>query len=222
MVQSILHGDCPGVYSFDEISAEEFGLEMFSRSFEVHLFLFFFYLCLFEGVLFQHIQVLAIFLLSKRSYSSLIWPFYSIRVFFFFVFSHFSLLTWQMFPCQIPFPYPAYIFFYCLYQCLEVFIFLHITGSLAKWLACSPMARETRVQSQVTSYQRLKRWYMIHPCITLGIMRYVSRVKWSNPGEKVAPSLTLRCKRGHFSIWKRSFRVDLDYGRQLYSFIIII
>ena len=27
---------------------------------------------------------------------------------------------------------------------------------LAQWVECSPMARETRVQSQVESYQRLK------------------------------------------------------------------
>ena len=40
----------------------------------------------------------------------------------------------------------------------------------------------TRVQSQVGSYQRLKKSYSIPPCLTLGIMRYVSRVKGSNPG----------------------------------------
>ena len=40
------------------------------------------------------------------------------------------------------------------------------------------MARESRVQSQVESYQRLKKWYFIPPCLTLSIIRYVSRVKW--------------------------------------------
>ena len=53
------------------------------------------------------------------------------------------------------------------------------------------MARETGVQSQVESYQRLKKWYMILPCLTLIIIRYVSRVKWSNLGQGVAPSLHL-------------------------------
>ena len=32
---------------------------------------------------------------------------------------------------------------------------------------------------------------MIPPCLTLSNIRYVSRVKWSNPGKGVAPSLTL-------------------------------
>ena len=40
-------------------------------------------------------------------------------------------------------------------------------------LECSPMARETWVQSQVESYQRLKKWYLMPPYI----IRYGSRVK---------------------------------------------
>ena len=32
------------------------------------------------------------------------------------------------------------------------------------------------------SYQRLWKWYLIPPCLTLSNIRYVSRVKWSNPG----------------------------------------
>ena len=43
-------------------------------------------------------------------------------------------------------------------------------------------------------------------------LRYVSRVKWSNPGKGVAPSPTPRCS----SYWKGSLLVTLDYGRQLY------
>ena len=74
------------------------------------------------------------------------------------------------------------------------------------------MARETGVQSQVESYQRLKKCYLIPPCLTLSIIRYVSRVKWSNPGEGVAPSPTPQCS----SYWKRGLRVTLDYSRQLY------
>ena len=34
--------------------------------------------------------------------------------------------------------------------------------TLAWWLECSPMAPETWVQSQVESYQRLKKWYTQH------------------------------------------------------------
>ena len=63
------------------------------------------------------------------------------------------------------------------------------------------MARETGVQSQVESYQRLKKWYLIPPCLTLSIIRYVSRVKWSNPWKRVTPSPTPWCS----SYWKGSF-----------------
>ena len=83
--------------------------------------------------------------------------------------------------------------------------------TLAKRLECSPMARETWVQSQVESYQRLKKWYLMPPCLTLSIIKYGSRVKLSNP-EGVAPSPTPWCS----SYRKGSPRVTLDYGRQLY------
>ena len=57
------------------------------------------------------------------------------------------------------------------------------------------MAREIWVQSPVESYQRLKKWYLMPPCLTLSIIRYGSRVKWSNPGKGVAPSPTPRCSK---------------------------
>ena len=57
------------------------------------------------------------------------------------------------------------------------------------------MARETWVQSQVESYQRLKKWYLMPPCLTLSIIRYGSRVKWNNPGKGVAPSPTHWCSK---------------------------
>ena len=72
------------------------------------------------------------------------------------------------------------------------------------------MVRETGVQSQVELYQRLKKWYLILPCLTLSNIRYVLRVKWSNPWKGVAPSPTPRCS----SYWKKSLLVALDYGRQ--------
>ena len=96
------------------------------------------------------------------------------------------------------------------------------TGSLASWVECSPMVRETWVQPQVASYQKLLKWYMIPPCLTLSNKRYVSRVKWSNPGKGVEPSPTPRC----CSDWKGSLLVPLDYGRQqlilTYSWMISI
>ena len=58
---------------------------------------------------------------------------------------------------------------------------------------------------------------MIPPCLTRGIIRYISRVNWSNLGEGVVPSPTPRCS----SYWKGSLRVALDNGRQLYLLIYI-
>ena len=62
------------------------------------------------------------------------------------------------------------------------------------------------------SYQRLKKWFLIPPCLSLSNIRYISKVKWSNPGKGVAPSPTPRCS----CYWKGSLLVDLVYGRQLY------
>ena len=81
------------------------------------------------------------------------------------------------------------------------------------WIILSfvPMARETMVQSQVESYQRLKKWYLISPYLTLSIIRYISRVKWSNPRKGVVPFPTPWC----CSYWKGRLQVALDYCHQL-------
>ena len=59
-----------------------------------------------------------------------------------------------------------------------------------------------------------KKWYLISPCLALSIIRYVSRIKWSNPGKGVAPSPTPQCS----SYWKGSFQEALNYGYQLYFY----
>ena len=51
-----------------------------------------------------------------------------------------------------------------------------------------------------------KKWYLIPSCLTLSNIRYVSRVKWSNPGKGVVPSPTPRCS----SYRKGSLLVALD------------
>ena len=77
---------------------------------------------------------------------------------------------------------------------------LHIfLNSLARFwyfsrVECSSMVRETCVQSQFVSYQSLWKWYLITPCLTLSNIRYVSKVRWSNPGKGVTPSTTSRCR----------------------------
>ena len=62
------------------------------------------------------------------------------------------------------------------------------------------MTWETWVQSKVESSQRLKKWYLMIPCLTLRIIRYGSRVKWSNPEKGIAPSPTPQ----YSSFWKQS------------------
>ena len=79
------------------------------------------------------------------------------------------------------------------------------------------MVQETRVQSEIESYQRLKKWFLIPTFLTLSIIRYRSRVKWSNPGKGVASSPTPQC----CSYWKRSLQVTLDLGHQLYVLLLI-
>ena len=50
------------------------------------------------------------------------------------------------------------------------------------------------------------------PCLTLSIITYGSRVKWSNPWNGGMPFPTPRCS----SYWKGNLRVAFDYGRQFY------
>ena len=52
---------------------------------------------------------------------------------------------------------------------------------------------ETGVQSQVKSYQRLKKWYLMPLCLTFSIIRYGSRVKWRNLRIGVEPFPTAQC-----------------------------
>ena len=60
--------------------------------------------------------------------------------------------------------------------------------------------------------QRLKKWYLIPPCLTLSNIRWESRVKLSNLGKGVVPSPTPRCS----SYQKGGLWVTLDKGHQLY------
>ena len=90
------------------------------------------------------------------------------------------------------------------------------------------MARETWVQSQVESYQRLKKWYLMPPCLTLSIIRYGSRVKWGNPGKGVAPSPTPCCSKlskrepsGHPRLWSPTLLFYI-YGEKMFAYALIL
>ena len=90
--------------------------------------------------------------------------------------------------------------------------------TLVSCVECLPMAWETGVQSQVESYQRLKKWYLIPRCLTFSIIRYVAREKWSNLGKRVVPTLIPQC----CSFWKGSLWVTLAYNCQLFTIYFII
>ena len=76
---------------------------------------------------------------------------------------------------------------------------------------CSPIVQETGVQSQVESYQRLKKWYLMPPCLTKDYKAWI-KDKWSNPGKGVVPSPTPQC----ISYWKRSLWVTPNHGQPTY------
>ena len=44
---------------------------------------------------------------------------------------------------------------------------------IVEWVECSPTVRKTWFQSQVASYQKLLKWYLILPYLTLSRIRYV-------------------------------------------------
>ena len=55
------------------------------------------------------------------------------------------------------------------------------------------------------------KWYLMPPCLTLSIIRYLLMIKSNNIGEGLAPSPTTLCS----SYWKGSLPVALDYCCQL-------
>ena len=67
-----------------------------------------------------------------------------------------------------------------LYLCFSLFLSLSLSLSLyhpiGTLVDCLPMVHKVWVQTMVYSYRRLKKWYLIPPCLTLGIIRYGSRV----------------------------------------------
>ena len=80
------------------------------------------------------------------------------------------------------------------------------------------MLRETGVQSQVTSYQKLQK--ILFDASLFNIQQYKVQIKgkWSNLGKEVAPFLTPQCS----TYWKASLRVAVDYGSQLIYIYIYI
>ena len=92
-----------------------------------------------------------------------------------------------------------------------------IPFSWFRWVECSPTARETRVQSQIESYQILKKWYSMPPCLILSFIWYRSRIKGSNPEKGVVSFPTPQCS----SYWKGNFRSPLTMVTNFTYFILL-
>ena len=74
------------------------------------------------------------------------------------------------------------------FNCVQIKVLVLNSNTWSSlWVECSPMAQETGVQSQVESYQRIKKMILD----TSLLIRYVSRVRWSNLGKGVGPPLHL-------------------------------
>ena len=101
---------------------------------------------------------------------------------------------------------------YCIRYLSYTFIYTYITGSLASGVECSPNGPGDRGSIPGRVIPKTLKQYLILPCLTLSNIRYVSRVKWCNPGKGAAPSPTPQCS----SYWKGSLQVALNNGRQLY------
>ena len=95
---------------------------------------------------------------------------------------------------------------------MHIYIHTYTHIYMTEWLECSSKAQEAWVQSHVESCQRLKKWYLMLPCLTLSITRYGSRLKQVIPGKGVAPFPTCWWS----SYRKGSLLVTLDYSRQLH------
>ena len=82
------------------------------------------------------------------------------------------------------------------------------------WVVCQ-WSRRPGFNTRSSHTKDSKNWYLMMPCLALSIIKWGSKVKWSNPGNEVAPFSIPRCS----SFWKRSLWVTLDYGRQLCLYI---
>ena len=103
-------------------------------------------------------------------------------------------------------------------NCCFIYIYIYVYQPIGIMVWVFANGPGTEVQSQVESYQRLKKWCLMLPCLTLNIIKYGSRVKWSNPEKELVSSPTPRCS----CYRKGNLRVTLDYGHLLYLLLIYI
>ena len=74
------------------------------------------------------------------------------------------------------------------------------------------MVQETGVESPGPVMPKTQKAYLMPLYLTPSIIRYGSRVKWSNPWNRVAPSPTLKRKlSGHPRLWSPNLLTYLNY-----------
>ena len=97
--------------------------------------------------------------------------------------------------------------YFCVCMCIYIYIYIHIPdiGLVVRVFANGPGDLGS-IPSWVIP--KTQKWYLMPPCLTLSIIRYRSRVKWSNPAKGVAPSPTHWCSKlskrepsGHPRLW---------------------
>ena len=99
-----------------------------------------------------------------------------------------------------------------------IYIYIYNGKSICQWSGRPEFnPRLSHTKDSKKKKKKKKKRYLMSPCLTPSIIRYRSRVKWSNPGNGVGPSPISRCS----SYWKGSLWVALNYGRQLYIYIYI-
>ena len=59
---------------------------------------------------------------------------------------------------------------------------------MAQWVECSPNGPGDLGSIPGRVIQKTSKMVVVPPCLTLSNIRYVSRVKWSNPGKGIVIS----------------------------------
>ena len=96
---------------------------------------------------------------------------------------------------------PKYIYIYIyiyIYMCIFRYIYIYNIYKPDIGLAVRVFANrpgDLGFNPRSSHTKDSKKWYLMPPCLTLSIIRYGSRVKWSNPGKEVAPSPTPWCSK---------------------------
>ena len=63
---------------------------------------------------------------------------------------------------------------------------VNIINHYPNYITISPVAQETGVQFQVNSYERLKKWYLVMPCLKLSIYKVTIKGKVEQSKERTS------------------------------------